>query len=302
MLLDKSKNEFSKSPQPFRIKWSTRIDIYGGRREAWGKGETEAGKKEFGKWGEEGERCTASEPAIYDPATSSRPLPRRRRSQVEDFVKSGTRRSSLCLESRSRFHLKTLEPDPGTEWRSRSRAHTSFHARKAFARKAGIPCLLEIYPSIFILSYRIPWTEEFSGRDSGSHRSSLSSSRETFHEFIYFLFYFPFILLFAFEKEMISRNLLMSLHFLTIWIVKRTRESILDLKVLFSILERRNDIKFVMLYENLYFLYVYTSYDNRKLLKLGNKIVTCARWRIFFLLSQYLSPLLLLEIVARYLI
>lgn len=51
MLLDKSKNEFSKSPQPFRIKWSTRIDIYGGRREAWGKGETEAGKKEFGKWG-----------------------------------------------------------------------------------------------------------------------------------------------------------------------------------------------------------------------------------------------------------
>lgn len=76
----------------------------------------------------------------------------------------------------------------------------------------------------------------------------------------------------------------------------------MDLKVLFSILERRNDIKFVMLYENLYFLYVYTSYDNRKLLKLGNKIVTCARWRIFFLLSQYLSPLLLLEIVARYLI
>lgn len=73
MFEDKSKNEFSKSPQPFRIKWSTRIDIYGGGRkegEAWGKGETEAGKKEFGK-GEE-ERCTASEPAIYDPATSSR--------------------------------------------------------------------------------------------------------------------------------------------------------------------------------------------------------------------------------------
>lgn len=100
---------------------------------------------------------------------------------------------------------------------------------------------------------------------------------------------------------MISRNLLMSLHFLTIWIVKRTRESILDLKVLFSILKKEGTI-LNSLYENLYFLYVYTSYDNRKLLKLGNKIVTCARWRIFFLLSQYLSPLLLLEIVARYLI
>lgn len=74
------------------------------------------------------------------------------------------------------------------------------------------------------------------------YRSSLSSSRETFHEFIYFLFYFPFILLFAFEKEMISRNLLMSLHFLTIWIVKRTRESILDLKVLFSILKKEGTI------------------------------------------------------------
>lgn len=40
---------------------------------------------------------------------------------------------------------------------------------------------------------------------------------------------------------MISRNLLMSLHFL-IWIVKRTRESILDLKVLFSILKKEGTI------------------------------------------------------------
>lgn len=57
MFEDKSKNEFSKSPQPFRIKWSTRIDIYGGGRKegaAWGKGETEAGKKEFEKGGRRG--------------------------------------------------------------------------------------------------------------------------------------------------------------------------------------------------------------------------------------------------------
>lgn len=35
----------------------------------------------------------------------------RRRSEVEGFVKSGTRRSSFCPESQSRFHLETLELD-----------------------------------------------------------------------------------------------------------------------------------------------------------------------------------------------
>lgn len=55
---------------------------------------------------------------------------------------------------------------------------------------------------------------------------------------------------------MISRNLFISLHFLTISIVKQTDEriDIENLKFLFSILERTNDIKFVMI-----------SYDNRKL-------------------------------------
>lgn len=44
MFEDKSKNEFSKSPQPFRIKWSTRIDIYGGRRRGGlGKGGNRGG-------------------------------------------------------------------------------------------------------------------------------------------------------------------------------------------------------------------------------------------------------------------
>lgn len=43
-------------------------------------------------------------------------------------------------------------------------------------------------------------------------------------------------------------------------------ELILDLKVLFSILERRNDIKFVTLYENVFVIcIIYISYDNRKL-------------------------------------
>lgn len=217
MFEDKSKNEFSKSPQPFRIKWSTRIDIYGGGRkegEAWGKGETEAGKKEFGK-GEE-ERCTASEPAIYDPATSSRSLPRRRRSQVEGFVKSGTRRSSLCLESRSRFHLKTLELDPsGAHGRARTRHST--HVKRLREKRESL--FTRNLPVNFILY--IEFLEQNSRGEIPRIDPPPLVGPSTF---IYFLFYFPFILRF-WKGNDLSRSFDI-LAFLTISILKQTNERI----------------------------------------------------------------------------
>lgn len=182
MFEDKSKNEFSKSPQPFRIKWSTRIDIYGGGRKegaAWGKGETEAGKKEFGGGGEVYCKWTGDIRSCNFIPTSST------EAEVAGRGLRQVRNPSIQFVPGITVPFSPQNPWTRPEWRSRSRAHTSFHARKAFARKAGILVYSKFTRQFYPL-HRIPWTE-FSGRDS-SYRSS--PSRGTFHVYL-FLILFP---------------------------------------------------------------------------------------------------------------
>lgn len=54
----------------------------------------------------------------------------------------GTRRSSFCLESRSRFHLKTLELDPAREPEPRARHRLARHSTHVKPpEKSENPCL-----------------------------------------------------------------------------------------------------------------------------------------------------------------
>lgn len=145
----------------------------------------------------------------------------------------------------------TSKPLNSTRVAAHGRARTSFHARKAFARKAGILVYSKFTRQFYPL-HRIPRTEFFSREEIPRIDPSPPPLAGPLCIYSYFILRF-------WKGNDLSQSF-DNLAFLTNLDCKNKRAGELEIKFLFCILERTNDIEFVMLY-----IYIYISYGNWKL-------------------------------------
>lgn len=187
--------EFSKSPQPSRIKWSTRIDTR--RREGWRKGETEGRvKRGLGgevccKWTGDIRSCNFIPTSSTEAEVAGRGLRQVRNPSIQ-FVPGIT------------VPFSPQNPWTRPEWRlTAARARHSTHVKRSREKRESL--FTRNLPVNFILYI------EFLEQNSSLEKRFLVSiprlplSRD--------LSVFILILFSAFGKEMISRNLSITLHF-----------------------------------------------------------------------------------------